>query len=71
MNRLTRDEMQIIVNFMWAEQEFLADGVKEKHTSEAMREKFRIEKKAVDKFLLIAKEMGMDLIEKSLLIRLC
>ena len=64
MIKLTRDEMQIIVNFMLAEQEFLADGVNEKHTSEAMREVFRVEKKAVDKFLLAAKEMGLDLIEK-------
>ena len=64
MTRLTHDEMQIIVNFMLAEQEFLADGIKEKRTSEVMREKFRIEKKAVDKFLLCAKEMGVDLIEK-------
>ena len=63
--------MQIIVNFMLTEQEFLADGVEEKHTSEAMREVFRIEKEAVDKFLLAAKEMGLDLVEKVVTVEEC
>ena len=65
MIKLTRDEMQTVVDFLQVQHDTLFEMFVDETTTEKDREKCKKDEKALRKFLLAAHEKGLD-ISKSL-----
>ena len=61
MVRLTRDEMQVVVDFLQVQYDTLYEIIMDKDTVERDREKCKKDEKAIRKFFLAAKEKGLDI----------
>lgn len=65
MIKLTRNEMQTVVDFLQVQHDTLFEMIVDKSTTEKDREEYKKDEKALRKFLLAARERGLD-ISKSL-----
>lgn len=65
MIKLTRNEMQVVVDFLQVQHDSLFEMIMGKTTIEKDREECEKDEKALRKFLLAAQEKGLD-ISKSL-----
>lgn len=65
MIKLTRDEMQVVVDYLQVQHDTLFEMIVDKTTTEEDREECKKDEKALRKFFLAAKEKGLD-ISKSL-----
>lgn len=65
MIKLTRDEMQTVVDFLQVQHDTLFEMFVDETTTEKDKEECRRDEKALRKFLLAAREKGLD-ISKSL-----
>lgn len=65
MIKLTRREMQTVVDFLQVQHDSLFEIIADKTTLEEDRKKAKKDEKAVRKFILAAQEKGLD-ISKSL-----
>lgn len=65
MIKLTRDEMQVVVDCLQVQHDTLFEMIMDKTTIEKDREECKKDEKALRKFLLAAQEKGLD-ISKSL-----
>lgn len=65
MIKLTRDEMQTVVDFLQVQHDTLFEMFVDETTTEKDREKCKKDEKTLRKFLLAAHEKGLD-ISKSL-----
>ena len=65
MAKLTRNEMQTVVDFLQVQHDMLFEMIMDKSTTEKDREKYKKDEKALRKFFLAAQEKGLD-ISKSL-----
>ena len=65
MIKLTRDEMQTVVDFLQVQHDTLFEMFVDETTTEKDKEEYRRDEKALRKFLLAAREKGLD-ISKSL-----
>lgn len=65
MIKLTRDEMQAVVDYLQVQHDTLFELIVDETTTEADREECRKDEKALRKFFLAAQEKGLD-ISKSL-----
>ena len=65
MIKLTRDEMQTVVDFLQVQHDTLFEMIVDETTTEKDKEECRRDEKALRKFLLAAHEKGLD-ISKSL-----
>ena len=61
MIRLTRDEMQVVVDFLQVQHDTLCEIIMDKDTVERDREECKKDEKAIRKFFLAAKEKGLDI----------
>lgn len=61
MVRLTRDEMQVAVDCLQVQHDTLYEIIMDKDTVERDREECKKDEKAIRKFLLAAKEKGLDI----------
>ena len=65
MVRLTRNEMQKVVDFLQVQHDTLFEMIVDKSTTEKDKEVYKESEKSLRKFLLAAQEKGLD-ISKSL-----
>lgn len=65
MIKLTRDELQTVVDFLQVQHDTLFEMIVDKSTTEKDREEYKKDEKALRKFFLAAMEKGLD-ISKSL-----
>ena len=65
MVKLTRDELQTVVDFLQVQHDTLFEMIVDKSTTEKDREEYKKDERALRKFLLAAMERGLD-ISKSL-----
>ena len=65
MIKLTRDEMQVVVDVLQVQHDTLYEIIMDKDTVERDREECKKDEKAIRKFFLAAQEKGLD-ISKSL-----
>ena len=65
MIKLTRNELQTVVDFLQVQHDTLFEMIVDKSTTEKDREEYKKDERALRKFLLAAKEKGLD-ISKSL-----
>ena len=65
MAKLTRNEMQTVVNFLQVQHDTLFEMLMDKATTEKDKEVYKKDEKSLRKFLLAAQEKGLD-ISKSL-----
>lgn len=65
MIKLTRREMQTVVDFLQVQHDTLFEMFVDETTTEKDKEEYRRDEKALRKFLLAAREKGLD-ISKSL-----
>ena len=65
MIKLTRDEMQTVVDFLQVQHDTLFEVFVDETTTEKDKEECKRDEKALRKFLLAAREKGLD-ISKSL-----
>ena len=65
MIKLTRNEMQTVVNFLQVQHDTLFEMLMDKATTEKDKEVYKKDEKSLRKFLLAAQEKGLD-ISKSL-----
>ena len=65
MIKLTRNELQTVVDFLQVQNDTLFEMIMDKSTTEKDREEYKKDEKALRKFLLAAMEKGLD-ISKSL-----
>lgn len=65
MTKLTRDEMQAVVDYLQVQHDTLFEMIVDKTTTKEDREECKKDEKALRKFFLAAKEKGLD-ISKSL-----
>jgi hypothetical protein len=65
MIKLTRDEMQAVVDYLQVQHDSLFEIIVDKASTEEDREECRKDEKALRKFFLAAQEKGLD-ISKSL-----
>lgn len=61
MIKLTRDEMQAVVDFLQVQHDSLFEMIMDKTTVEKDREKCKKDEKALRKFFLAAQEKGLDI----------
>ena len=61
MVKLTRDEMQVVVDYLQVQHDTLYEIIMDKDTVERDREECKKDEKAIRKFLLAAKEKGLDI----------
>ena len=61
MIKLTRNEMQVVVDFLQVQHDSLFEMIMDKTTIEKDREKCEKDEKALRKFLLAAQEKGLDI----------
>ena len=65
MAKLTRNELQTVVDFLQVQHDTLFEMIVDKSTTEKDKEEYKKDERALRKFLLAAKEKGLD-ISKSL-----
>ena len=65
MAKLTRNEMQTVVDFLQVQHDTLFEMIVDKSTTEKDKEVYKENEKSLRKFLLAAQEKGLD-ISKSL-----
>lgn len=65
MIKLTRNELQTVVDFLQVQHDTLFEMIVDKSTTEKDREEYKKDEKALRKFFLVAMEKGLD-ISKSL-----
>ena len=65
MIKLTRNEMQTVVDFLQVQHDTLFEMIVDKSTTEKDRKEYKKDEKSLRKFLLAAQEKGLD-ISKSL-----
>ena len=65
MIKLTRNEMQTVVDFLQVQHDTLFEMIVDKSTAEKDKEVYKESEKSLRKFLLAAQEKGLD-ISKSL-----
>ena len=65
MIKLTRNEMQTVVDFLQVQHDTLFEMIVDKSTTEKDKEEYKKDERALRKFLLAAKEKGLG-ISKSL-----
>ena len=65
MIKLTRNEMQTVVDFLQVQHDTLFEMIVDKSTTEKDKEVYKESEKSLRKFLLAAQEKGLD-ISKSL-----
>ena len=65
MIKLTRNEMQTVVDFLQVQHDTLFEMIIDKSTTEKDKEVYKKDEKSLRKFLLAAQEKGLD-ISKSL-----
>ena len=65
MVKLTRNELQTVVDFLQVQHDTLFEMIVDKSTTEKDREEYKKDERALRKFLLAAMEKGLD-ISKSL-----
>lgn len=65
MIKLTRSELQTVVDFLQVQHDALFEMIVDKNTTEKDREEYKKDEKALRKFFLVAQEKGLD-ISKSL-----
>lgn len=65
MIKLTRNELQTVVDFLQVQHDTLFEMIVDKSTTEKDEEEYKKDERALRKFLLAAKERGLD-ISKSL-----
>ena len=65
MIKLTRNELQTVVDFLQVQHDTLFEMIVDKSTTEKDRKEYKKDEKALRKFFLAAKERGLD-ISKSL-----
>ena len=65
MIKLTRNELQTVVDFLQVQHDTLFEMIVDKSTTEKDREEYKKDERAIRKFLLAAMEKGLD-IRKSL-----
>ena len=65
MIKLTRNEMQTVVDFLHVQHDALFEMIMDKATTEEDKEVYKESEKSLRKFLLAAQEKGLD-ISKSL-----
>ena len=65
MIKLTRNELQTVVDFLQVQHDTLFEMIVDKSTTEKDKEEYKKDERALRKFLLAAKERGLD-ISKSL-----
>lgn len=61
MIKLTRDEMQAVVDFLQVQHDTLFEIIVDKTTMEEDREECKKDEKALRKFFLAAQEKGLDI----------
>lgn len=61
MTKLTRDEMQVVVNCLQVQHDALFEMIVDKTISEKDREEYKKDEKALRKFFLAAQEKGLDI----------
>lgn len=61
MTKLTRDEMQVVVDYLQVQHDTLFEMIVDKTTTEKDREECKKDEKALRKFFLAAKEKGLDI----------
>ena len=61
MIKLTRDEMQAVVDYLQIQHDTLFEMIVDKTTNEKDREECKEDEKALRKFFLAAKEKGLDI----------
>lgn len=61
MTKLTRDEMQAVVDFLQVQHDSLFEIIVDKTTMEEDREECKKDEKALRKFFLAAQEKGLDI----------
>ena len=65
MIKLTRNELQTVVDFLQVQHDTLFEMIVDKSTTEKDKEEYKKDERALRKFLLAAMEKGLD-ISKSL-----
>ena len=65
MIKLTRSELQTVVDFLQVQHDSLFEMIVDKNTTEKDREEYKKDEKVLRKFFLVAQEKGLD-ISKSL-----
>lgn len=65
MIKLTRNELQTVVDFLQVQHDTLFEMIVDKSTTEKDKEEYKKDERALRKFLLATKERGLD-ISKSL-----
>lgn len=65
MIKLTRDEMQTVVDFLQVQHDTLFEMIVDKSATEKDKKAYKKDEKSLRKFLLAAREKGLD-ISKSL-----
>ena len=63
MIKLTRNEMQTVVNFLQVQHDTLFEMIVDKSTTEKDKEMYKKDEKSLRKFLLAAQEKGLDISE--------
>ena len=63
MTKLTRNEMQTVVNFLQVQHDTLFEMLMDKATTEKDKEVYKKDEKSLRKFLLAAQEKGLDISE--------
>lgn len=61
MAKLTRNEMQTVVDFLQVQHDTLFEMIVDKSTTEKDKEEYKKDERALRKFLLAAKEKGLDI----------
>lgn len=65
MIKLTRNEMQTVVDFLQVQHDMLFEMIMDKSTTEKDRKEYKKDEKALRKFFLAAKEKGLDISKSS------
>ena len=63
MTKLTRNEMQTVVDFLQVQHDTLFEMLMDKATTEKDKEVYKKDEKSLRKFLLAAQEKGLDISE--------
>lgn len=61
MIKLTRNEMQTVVDFLQVQHDTLFEMIVDKSTTEKDKEEYKKDERALRKFLLAVKERGLDI----------
>ena len=61
MIKLTRNELQTVVDFLQVQHDTLFEVIVDKSTTEKDKEEYKKDERALRKFLLAAKKRGLDI----------